>query len=246
MKPNRFPSCVHAQLAKFEREIATLTRQASQNATAITHARQRLTGSFQEDSEYRAMRVALDRLVEEQPAFENRLLTTKDLLSCCKHFLATLPDDTVLEPVKLENNGLSLDDVRQRIAEAEQEIKVLRAVPVPPPDIKNQVKEHVAALARPKLSIASGKLQVTWPDSAIAVQALLLPEQMIAALLQEVERQFNLPMPLDQRLQHIAELQTEIESLQWQARALGDLTLPPPFLLGVKVVRRERARASAA
>ena len=84
-----------------------------------------------------------------------------------------------------------------------------------------------------------------WPDNVIAVLALLLPEQMTSALLKEVERQANVPMPLPQRKRRIAELQAEIDTLQRQALALGAGTsgLPPAVVLGVRVASRSSRAA---
>jgi hypothetical protein len=135
----------------------------------------------------------------------------------------------VPSPVTTEPDGTDLAALQHRIREAEDEVQRLRAVQVPPPDIKERVREYVATLARPKVSGIGQQLRVTWPNDTAAVLALLLPEQMTSALLQEIERQSNLPMPLPQRKRRIAELQAEIDTLQRQALALGAGTggLPP-------------------
>ena len=107
----------------------------------------------------------------------------------------------MLEPVApaKPDDDLDLDDVRQRIADATDEIAQLRAVPTPSPDVEKQIKAYVAALARPRVSgVASGQqLRVDWPNDLIAVLALLQPEQMVAALMKEVDRHANTPLPLD-------------------------------------------------
>jgi hypothetical protein len=81
-----------------------------------------------------------------------------------------------------------LTTIEHRIRDAEDEVQRLRAVPVPPPDIKERVREYVATLARPKVSGIGQQLRVIWPNDTAAVLALLLPEQMTSALLQEIER----------------------------------------------------------
>ena len=100
---------------------------------------------------------------------------------------------------------------------------------------------------RPKVSgIGTGqRLQVEWPDDVIAVLALLLPDEMAGALMKEIERQSNLPMPLPQRKRRIAELQAEIDTLQRQAFALGAGTsgVPPEVVLGVRVASRSSRAA---
>jgi hypothetical protein len=190
----------------------------------------------------------LDRLVADKPILENKLHNAENTLADCKAFLAALPDDAVLEPVKVvKPNGLDLDTVWRRIEDAEDEVKRLRAVPVPSSDIEDRIREYVVALARPQVSgIGTGqRLQVRWPDDVIAVLALLLPDQMTNALLGEVERVSNLPMPLPQRKRRIAELQAEIDAMQRQALALGAGTsaLPPAVVLGVRVASRSSRAA---
>jgi hypothetical protein len=52
-------------------------------------------------------------------------------LTDARAFLEALPDDAVLEPVKVvKPNGLDLDTVWRRIEDAEDEVKRLRAVPI--------------------------------------------------------------------------------------------------------------------
>jgi hypothetical protein len=180
--------------------------------------------------------------------FASKLDSAQYTLKNCRAFLDALPDDAVLTPVaSVKPNGLDLDTVWRRIEDAEDEVKRLRAVPVPSSDIEARVREYVAALARPQVSgIGTGqRLQVRWPDDVIAVLALLLPDQMTNALLGEVERVSNLPMPLPQRKRRIAELQAEIDTLQRQALALGAGTsgLPPAVVLGVRVASRSSRAA---
>ena len=123
------------------------------------------------------------------------------------------------------------------------EVRQLRAVPVPSSDIEKQIKEYVAALARPRISgIASGQqLRVNWPNDIPALWAMLQPDAMAAALMKEVDRHANLPLPLPERQKRISQLLAEVDTLQRRALALGAdaSTLPPAVVLGVKVVRRE-------
>jgi septal ring factor EnvC (AmiA/AmiB activator) len=252
MRANHFPSHVQTKLDQFEQAVERLTQQITKTQDAITGARQRLSGGFQRDEEYRDMRATLDKLLADQPILENKLDCARYTLTDCRAFLQALPDDAVLEPVApVQPNGFDLDTVQRRIKGAEDEVERLRGVPTPASDIEERVREYVAALARPQVSgIATGqRLQVLWPSDVIAVLALLLPDEMVSALLREVERQSNLPMPLPQRKKRIAELQAEIDTLQRQALALGAGTseLPPAVVLGVRVARREETkRVSAA
>jgi hypothetical protein len=74
--------------------------------------------------------------------------------------------------------------------------------------------------------------------------ALLLPDAMVNALMREIDRVSNTPMPLPQRKRRIAELRREIDTLQRQSLALGEEAsgLPPEVILGVKVTRCEPAK----
>ena len=210
-----------------------------------------MSGGFEGDHEYNDLRATLDRLVEKDlPNAEAKLDDARYMLDDCKAFLADLPDDVTLEPVKgVKPNGADLASVRRRIADAEGEIASLTAIPTPSSDIEGRIEEYVAALARPKVSgVATGqRLQVTWPNDVIAVLALILPDEMTKALLQEVERQSNEQGSLKERNKRIAELKAEIDTLQRQALALGDSNgLPPEVMLGVRVVKREPARRVSA
>jgi hypothetical protein len=245
MKANHFPNQVQAKLDTFERTVEHLTLQLAKTQDAIDGARQRLTGGFQRDSEYRDLRASLAKLVADQPVLESKLHGAQYTLADCKAFLAALPDDVALEAVKsVPQNGYDLATVQRRIDDAEDEVERLRAVPTPSSDIEARVREYVAALARPKVSgLATGQqLQVTWPDDIISVLALLRPDEMVNALMQEIERVASASMPLPQRKQRIAQLQAEIDALQQQSLALGaDASdLPPHVVLGVRVVCREQ------
>ena len=72
-------------------------------------------------------------------------------------------------------------------------MRALRALPMPPPGIRDRIADYVAAQARPKLIgiDSTHGFDVVWPNNVTAVLALLLPEQMTTALLQELERQVN-------------------------------------------------------
>ena len=65
--------------------------------------------------------------------------------------------------------------------------------------------------------------------------------------MEAVERQANEHGSLSERKKRIAELKTQVDTLQRQAFALGDtIALPPEVILGVQVVRREPARRVSA
>jgi DNA repair exonuclease SbcCD ATPase subunit len=245
MRRNHVPNHVLLKLDALERVVEQLTKQLTETQAAIDRARQRLSGGFQQDQDYRDVRASLAKLVADLPTTENKLAAARGTLADARAFLTALPDDAVLEPVTtVKPDGHDLATVQRRIDDAEDEVERLHAVPTPSSDIEERVREYVAALARPKVSgIGTGqRLQVEWPDDVIAILALLLPEQMVATLMKEIERQSNLPMPLPQRKRRIAELQAEIDTLQRQSLSLGahPSGLPPAVVLGVRVVKKER------
>lgn len=249
MRRNHIPSHVQSKLDKLERQIAVVTQQVSKNKEAITAARGRLSGGFENDGEYADLRAALDKLVADKPILERKLDDAQYSLADAKAFLAGLPDDATLEPIApVKPNGADLASVRRHIANAEDEIARLAAVPTPSSDIEERIEGYVDALARPKVTGmgAGQQLRVDWPHDVIAVLALLLPEQMVKALSHEIERMANVPMSLTERNKRIGELKSEIDTLQRQALALGADTsgLPPGVVLGVRAVEAKKSRAA--
>ena len=241
---------MQSKLDKFTQQVEQLTKQVAHDASRHRHARTRLGGGFERNSEYHDLRASLDKLVADKPKLESKLRDAEYTLADAKAWLDQLPDDAVSKwsrayrrtastlitcaiaskTPRMRSNGCARCRCRAPISESGS-------------------KRTLAALARPKISgIAAGQqLKVSWPDDVISVLALLLPDQMTDALLKEIDRLANLPMPLPQRKRRIAELTAEIDTLRWQARALGDTALPPAYLLGVRVARREPAkRVSAA
>ena len=237
MKANHFPNQVQAKLDTFERQVAHLTQQITNTQAAIAAARQRLGGGFERDQEYRDLRATLDKLVADQPILERKLDAARYTLADARAFLDALPDDAVLEAVtSVKPNGLDLDTVRRRIEDAEDELKKLASVPVPSADIKQRVKQYVAALGRPTVSgVTDGKkLEVSWPsNSAVSLLAVLLPDKIVEVILAEIERAANVPLPFEQRRKRMVELRRQIDTLQRQAMALGADTSGPAAAGGV-------------
>lgn len=249
MKANHIPSHVQSKLDQLTQQVEHFTEQAARTKDAIAGARQRLSGGFQSDQEFRDLRVSLDQLVADQPILERKLRDAQFTLADCKAWLEALPSDAVLEPVPpaKSDDGLTLEDARRRIADATDEIAQLRAIPTPGADIRERIEEYVAALPRPRVSgIASGQqLRVDWPNNVIAVMALLLPEQTTKVLLQEVERHANIPMPLDQRKKKITELEAQVDTLQRLALTLGadPCLMSAQAVLGVRTSRSTKRAA---
>src|SRR4029450_96054 len=129
MNRNNIPTTVFAVIDKYERDVEHLTQQVARTQDAIDNARQRLSGGFQKDQEYRDLRATLDQLITDRPILENKLRDAQITLANSKQFLEQLPADLMLQPVKrVAQNGYDLAQVQRRIADAEDEIKRLRAV----------------------------------------------------------------------------------------------------------------------
>jgi hypothetical protein len=190
----------------------------------------------------------LDQLIADQPVLERKLGVAESRLSHCKQWLDALSDDLILEKaeVKLNGTGSDVTALSQQIENAEDELAVLRAVPVPSGDIKQRVQAYVAALGRSSVSgIDEGlKLEVNWPTSnAVSLLAILQPEKMCDVILAAIERVANTPLAAVERPARMAELRRRIVQMQHQEYALDpNADVGVEVLLGVKVVRRVPAK----
>jgi hypothetical protein len=163
---------------------------------------------------------------------------------------------TVLEPVKVRpTNGADLGDVRERIKDAQNELHRLRSVPTPSADIKQRVEDYVQSLARPEVNgLGAGEeLEVRWPNSSIAVFAMLLPEKLQAAILAEIDGIANHPLPMKERRARITELEREITELHYLEESLvvannadRSPSALPQCVLGVRAVEGKRVSSRAA
>lgn len=248
MKANHIPSHVQAKLDELEQQAEHLAEQVARTTDGIASARRRLSGGFQQDREFFDLRAGLDELVADQPILERKLRDAEFTLADCRAWLEALPHDAALEPVTAAkaDDDLDLQSVRRRIDDATDEIKQLRAVPTPSPDLETRIKGYVAGQARPRVAgIGAGQqLRIDWPNKdPIALLAFLLPEQMVEALVKEAVHITNTPMSPAERAKRIAELEGEIEVLQRQALTLGAdaCVLPPPVVLNVRISRQKRA-----
>jgi hypothetical protein len=245
---HNIPAAVHTRLGKFEQAVVDLTARLATTEHSIASVRERLTGGFQKDGEFHDMRMTLDRLLAEQPQLREDLEVARATLRTCTHWLKTLPANASVQLVPPQpGNGGDLDAVRERIAEVEQAIAELEAVPVPSADIDARITAYVQSLGRPEVSgIGDGEpFAVSWPHDTPSLLAFLLPTEMAAALRKEIDRVSNDPLPLPARQQKIAELKRDIDQLQRQSLALGEdaSSLPPEVVLGCKVAPSGNGRA---
>jgi hypothetical protein len=224
-----------------------------------------LSGGFDKATEYHDLRAALDQMVKDLSVLKKKQHAAQHALSACKDWLDKLPPNTTLEMVEVKTDGRDLEEVRAQLIAAEAELAALRAVPTASADIDERVKAYVREMGRPTISgIGKGEqLRVNWPGSGwdsngprehradiLPMMALLHGEAMVAALMREVKRIANDPMPLAARQKRMAKLEADIDTLQRLGLALGaepNADFPPWVLLGVKIaVHRGAPVATAA
>ena len=271
MNSNKLPAPVLATLLALEQHANKLADRVSKTEDGITAARTRLTGGFAKQSEYDDTRAALDKLVANKPVVKKRCDAAQSTLSSCKLWLDRLPEGTVLEPVQVKTDGRDLEEVRARIKTAEAELKALRAAPMPSADIEDRVRAYVQSIARPTISgVGSGeRLKVIWPgagwDSSgprehradvLPLMALLHGDAMVAALMREVERMADDPLPRAERNRRVNALEAELAELAYVEEALIAAAIasgedvhrnpdaPPQAVLGVRVAEAKKSRAA--
>jgi hypothetical protein len=244
MNNRDLPKAVRDKLLALSAQYEHWSEKAQRTADAINNARARLTGKFANDAAYEDTFATLKKLAADLPIVEAKRDAAERILERCQAWLDELPDVN-LEIVKPKPiNGSDLNGIREQLRHAQDELEDLAKVPVPSADIEMHVRDYVAGLGRPKVSGIDGgalPLAVVWPDDAVSLFALLMPDKMVEVILAEINRAANTPMPLDQRRKRMAELRRMIDELQRQAFAMGDApyNLDPAIILGVRVVKRE-------
>ena len=271
MNYNKLPAPVLAKLLALEQHAKKLADRVVKTEDGIASARARLTGGFEKQSEYDDLRASLNQLLADKPVLEKRLHAAQSTLSSCKVWLDRLPVGAVLEPVEVKTDGRDLEEVRARIKTAEAELAALRAVPVPSADIEERVRAYVQSMARPDISgVGSGeRLKVIWPgagwDSSgpreyradvLPLIAMLYGDAMVAALMREVERMADGPLPRAERNRRITALEAELAELAYVEEALIAAVIasgedvhrspdaPPAAVLGVRIVEAKKSRAA--
>jgi hypothetical protein len=229
MNRSDLPAPVLAKLFSLQEVAEDLALRVARAENGITNARERLTGGFDKQSDYHDLRATLNQLMADKPTLEKKLHAAQSALRACTGWLNRLPNATVLEPVELEVEGHDLAHVIARVNATDAEVKALRAIPTPSADIKERIERYVADMGRPQITgLCEGeRLKVIWPGAGwdnsgpregradvLALMALLHAGAMVDALLREVERMVNGPVPLADRPKRISELAALLETLQ--------------------------------
>jgi len=273
MNRNRLPAAVLNKLIELDEQAEGLTRKLANAEQGIADARRRLSGNFRSEAEYDDLREAMKKMVDEQPALERRARAAQSILSRCKSWLDQLPPNTVLEPVATDASGHTLADVRAQLKAAKAELTALRAVPPPSADIEKRIRHYVHSMARPTITGVgkAERLKIVWPGAGfdtrgpcedradiLPMMALLFPDAMVAALMRDVERMANDPVPVKERAARIAALTDEIEQLRYLEEALVATAIadgedvqrspsaPPQAVLGMRLVQARRVTSRAA
>ena len=270
MNRSKLPTLVLNKLIELDEQVEDLTPKLANIEQGIADARRRLSGDFRSEAEYDDLRAALKKMVDEQPALERRLRAVQSIRSRCKSWLDQLPANTVLEQVVPGDHDLA--DVRAKLEAAQAELAKLRTAPTPSADIEQRVRAYLQSMARPTISgIGDGeRLKVIWPGAGwdmkgpiehradvLPMMALLFPDEMIAALMSEVERIANDPLPQAARQKRIAALEQQIEELAYIEEALIAIAIadgedvqrspsaPPQAVLQVRVVEVKKSSRAA-
>jgi hypothetical protein len=271
MRRQDVPAGVLAKLISLDEQAEFYTEKLAKTDGAIASARTRLSGGLSKQADYDDLRKTLQTMVDDLPGLKSRRNAAQSVLSNCKAWLERLPEGTTLEPVEVETDGQSLEDVRAKIKTAEDELKVLRSIPTASADIEAKIRSYVESLGRPTITgIGSReKLKVVWPGAGfdnrgpredradvLPLMAILHGEAMVASLMQEVERMTSGILPIKDRGTRIAALSDEIAHLGYVEEALVAAAIAegmdverspsalPQAVLQVRIAEAKRSRAA--
>jgi uncharacterized small protein (DUF1192 family) len=260
---NNIPASVFSKMLTLSDAAEYCSEKVISTEQGIASARQRLTGGFQKQAEYEDLRSTLQTMVDDLPVLKRRAAAAQSIYRSCKSWVDQLPKATVLEPVTVNVDGQSLDEVRARIAAVQSELATLRSLPTSSADIRQRVESYVDSLARPRISgIGPNEtLGVVWGGAGwdragdrkdradpLALAALLHRDKMVDALMAEIDRMTSGVVPIKERGPRIAALTDEIEQLGYVEEALvaaaiangedvqGSPKAPPQAVLGIRVV----------
>lgn len=277
MKIANLPQSVMARMLQLESDARNAQSEARDATDALANARKRLNFEIETDV-LDGLNNSLPALIQQAEITGNAHTSLTETVERCRRWLDSLPDATLLEPYTPQitegDPAQALKATREKLTTATKERNALARIPVPSEDIEEKVRDYVAALATKARPYVRGiarndKLSVRWPpqpNSTVAntlgwpddtcnpllMAALLHPDELAQRILDEIEREANEHMPIDQRHTRIATLTDEIEELQRQASDLtyalvqtGDArtygNAPAEAVLGVIVAEERQA-----
>jgi hypothetical protein len=200
------------------------------------------------------------RLLAERDKFNFKFQQLSQLVHRLNQWLTELRGVT-LEPsppvsVSLKKGqtlSSALEAVRSEVQALRQHLAAVKVSPLPITDQEKLAESYVIQLlntARPTVAVVRDQLRITWRDSVIAsiddlipVLAFVAPDALYAALVRSIKQQPVRAdaMPAEERMQRVAELETQLERLEQREeslilRAHGD---------GLDVLRRPDASPAA-
>jgi hypothetical protein len=247
VKLDRLNAPLLLRLLQLDRHAERLAELAEQAEGELALSRAYLNGKRQDPAvNVDAVRDGFDAVLAKAKRLRAAANAEQKVLSGAKLWLELLPPDAELEAADaVVGDGLQLDEVRRRKAAVADEIKALRAVPVPSADIRERLQSYVEQLAhagRPDMrGIEGGALQVYWPDAgasrsslsgfntdsanALLMAACLFPDVLVDRLMATVEASTSKPMPPPARLARLRELAGELDQLGRVEVALVDAAI---------------------
>jgi hypothetical protein len=235
------------RLLQLDRHAERLAELAEQAEGELALARAYLNGKRQDPAvDVDAVREGFEAVLAKAKRLRDAANTEQKVLSSAKLFLEMLPPDAELDAADVTiGDGLQLVDVRHRKQAVADEIKALRAVPVPSADLRERLQSYVEELGyagRPDVrGLEGGALQVYWPDAganrgnlsgfntdsanALLMAAYLFPERLTEALMATVDAATSKPMPPPARLARLRELEDEQGELGRLEVALVDAAI---------------------
>lgn len=233
------------KLLELDRHAERLAELAERAESELATARDILNGKREDPRiDLEAIKDGFNTVVATAKRRRAAADAEQTVLSGAKLWLELLPPDAELEPVEPTlATGERLEDVRRAKLAVATDIRALRAVPVPSPDLRERVQSYVADLAhagRPDVrGVDGGELKVRWPGgvganrhnldgfsaervNGLLMAAYLFPDLLTERLVATVDEATSKPMPPAQRAARIAQLAAEQDQLARVEVALVD------------------------
>jgi hypothetical protein len=238
-------SCPHSTLQR----LIHLSEQSEGLAEAVKVADRRIESLRQVLSGRTS--ASRDAVAEAKSSFDSAFKQTNELkaratteaaiLTATKQWVGNLPHNSKLEQISPATDGHTLADVRQRLAELRDRKRELEQVPMPRPDLREALQEHVAELyskARPILEgLSGGPIRTWWPTEPAAnrfnrsgfsdytangylMACWLHPEHVTQALYRDAMKECSRICPPNERPAAIAKIEQQIDELLYLEAAL--------------------------